>query len=94
MRLREAGTVGWVLLMIFTDSGMVKHVGEHESEQECIKEWIAVSQCLKKMANSEKRKGKPCLFYCGEPIGFCIKGTRLNAPGVIFPLPEKEATCD
>lgn len=88
-------SAGWLLLIIFTDSGLVKHGGEHDSREDCVAAWNGIAQCFAKLAKKEISQGKKgCTIYCGQPIGFCLQAERLLAPGVIFPLPEKEATCD
>lgn len=86
---------GFLLLIIWTDSGLVKHGGEHDSLKDCQEQWAGIVECMKKEVDRAKKENKACGgVQCGQPVGFCLQGERLTAPGVIFPLPEKEATCD
>lgn len=87
--------VGWLLLLIFTDSGVVKHMGDYDSQKDCHQAWEDSKQCLKKVAEKEKASSKDCFIYCGQPIGFCLEAERLTVPGVIFPLPKDDkGPCD
>lgn len=90
MKLYDAG---FLLLLIWTGSGIVKHGGEYDSMDDCHSAWEGVKQCEQKRA--EKAKKDDCFFECGELIGFCIEAERLHAPGVIFPFKkDSSVSCD
>lgn len=75
---------GFLLLIIFTDSGLVKHGGEFDSADDCQDGW---EHSVKPLLECRLKKAKPdCFIECGQPIGFCVQAERLLAPGVIFPM--------
>ena len=83
------------LLIFFTGSGLIKSGGDYESMQECKEGWEATKQCLKAdMKRAQKAGRADCLLYCGQPMGLCVEGQMLTAPGIIFPFSKKEWNCD
>jgi len=80
---------GFVLLVIWTDMGLVKNGGEYETLQECRKGWQYSVSCW----SEELKKPGSKLKDWGQPTGFCISGERLNAPGVIYPTTSLSGGC-
>lgn len=79
---------GWLLLVIFSDMGIVKHGGDYENKAECLEGWEGIVRWLK--CKVDKQKGSKYPMDWGQAMGFCVEAERLIAPGVIFKPKEKE----
>jgi len=81
---------GFILLVIWSDMGLTKNMGDFESLAECQEAWKAQLACWQDELKTSASKDKKW----GQPVGFCIQGERLTAPGVIFPQAERStASC-
>jgi hypothetical protein len=83
MKLRATG---FILLVIWTNMGIVKNGGDFESLQECKEFWADQVACWKEELKNPRGKD------WGQPLGFCLQGERLSAPGIIFPPKEDDKT--
>jgi hypothetical protein len=84
---------GFLLLLIWTGSGIVKHGGEYDSMDDCRAAWDGIKMCEQKRA--VKAKKGDCFFECGQFIGFCVEAERLVAPGAVFPFAKDDSNyCD
>jgi hypothetical protein len=76
---------GFILLVIWTDMGLTKNLGDFETLAECQEAWKDQLACWKDELKTEDSKNK----RWGQPVGFCIQGERLTAPGIIYPKAER-----
>ena len=80
---------GFILLVIWTDMGLTKNAGEFSTLKECQEAWQENVSCWKE----ELRKPESKLKDWGQPVGFCISGERLTAPGIIYTVPSHSGGC-
>jgi len=76
MKLRATG---FLLLVIWSDMGLTKNMGDYESIAECQQAWNEQLACWRDELKNDTKKD------WGQPLGFCIQGERLTAPGIIYP---------
>lgn len=81
---------GFLLIVIWTDMGITKNGGDFDTMKECREAWTEIVACWKdELKNPERTKYKDW----GQPVGFCLQGERMNAPGIIYPTKPDSGAC-
>jgi hypothetical protein len=90
MKSLKLYSMAWLLIVTWSDMGITKNGGDFESIQECKEAWAEILTCYK-----EELKDPAMIKYkdWGQPLGFCIQGERMNAPGIIYPTHPPHKGC-